>query len=372
MDYAVQFQINIFALMILLVLYLIMKTQAKVKSTGKQLLKAVMAASAAAIIIEPLTWIFDGKQFFGAFTLEYGTNVLLFMMGPILGGLLLSYVDYRLFRSPARLKKKGYYQHASVLTALILLVNVFYPLYFTVDAVTNSYSSGDFKEVHYVVLASMYIYMFFFITKHHKKTNQYVVNIFLLFFALPIAGMIVQLFDSKLYFSWTSTALGILVAYVFLESSSSEEDFLTRLYNRKSYDLHTANLLELQKPFQVILIDLNHFKEINDTYGHDKGDELLIRFAGLLKTVFSKKALVSRLGGDEFMIVLEDTAVYPEKKVQELGQLLLKQKDPFLSRLTFSWGTKTWQPGITQEMMYKAVDKQMYEHKYASKRTDQG
>lgn len=85
MHYLVQFQINIFAIIILIVLFLIIKMKSKVKSFSKQLLNLIMIASAVAIVMEPLTWIFDGMSFFGAFFLEYFTNFILFMMGPKLG-----------------------------------------------------------------------------------------------------------------------------------------------------------------------------------------------------------------------------------------------------------------------------------------------
>ena len=141
-NYWVQFQINIFALMILFALAIIVKEKSKVENYSKKLLKWIMLATAIAIVVEPLTWIFDGKLFFGAYFLEYSTNVILFMMGPILGGLMLCYVDYAIFRASERIIKRHYYMQLSFVTLIILAINVFYPFYFSINKTTNNFSSG--------------------------------------------------------------------------------------------------------------------------------------------------------------------------------------------------------------------------------------
>ena len=127
MRYLVQFQINIFALAILSVLYLIMKTRSKVNSYGKTLFNLIMITTAVAIITEPLTWIFDGELFFGAFFLEYFTNIGLFLIGPIIGGLTMSYVDYSVYKNPKRVQDRLYYLHLSSLSLYVRVYNIFHP-----------------------------------------------------------------------------------------------------------------------------------------------------------------------------------------------------------------------------------------------------
>lgn len=349
--------------MILIVIYLIIKMKSKVKSYGKGLLKLIIIASAVAIVVEPLTWIFDGMQFFGAFFLEYSTNFLLFMMGPILGGLMLSYVDYHIFKDRKRISTRKFYQGISIVTFVVLIINMFYPIYFAVDPVTNSFSSGDYKWMHYLGLASLYIYMFLFVIMNRKRIKFYVINIFLVFFMLPIMGMIVQLFDSRLYFSWTSIVLGILVAYIFLETTSTEEDHLTKLYNRKSYENYVEHLIEADKRFSVILIDLDNFKKINDQYGHNKGDQAIVAFAQVLQKVFHIDSLVSRLGGDEFIVVIDKENLELEKHISNIDRLLKKQEDKIINRLSFSYGYQEYSQEMTADELFMTVDNKMYKDK---------
>lgn len=184
---------------------------------------------------------------------------------------------------------------------------------------------------------------------------------------LPIIGMVVQLFNSRLYFSWTSIVLGILVAYIFLETTSSEEDHLTKLYNRHSYETYLQNLIELNKNFGVILIDIDNFKEINDQYVHAKGDQALIAFAQVLKKVFYTNSLVSRLGGDEFIIVIENIETDVEQYISSINRLLKKHEVQSMNQLKFSYGYQQYSEKMTADELYTKVDKKLYNDKIGTR-----
>ena len=87
-----------------------------------------------------------------------------------------------------------------------------------------------------------------------------------------------------------------------------ERDHLTGLYNRQGLSPRLERALERAKegnaPLAVLMFDLDHFKEVNDTYGHPVGDMALFEFAGLLSDVFVGGPLVGRWGGEEFVAVV--------------------------------------------------------------------
>ena len=88
----------------------------------------------------------------------------------------------------------------------------------------------------------------------------------------------------------------------------SFHDYLTGLYNRAYFEEELLRLdTERNLPLSIIIGDLNGLKMINDTYGHERGDELLIKVAGILKQCFRKSDIISRWGGDEFIILLPST-----------------------------------------------------------------
>ncbi len=86
----------------------------------------------------------------------------------------------------------------------------------------------------------------------------------------------------------------------------SHFDHLTKIFNRRYFMKKLTKILSKSKPFTLLFVDLDKFKSINDTYGHEIGDRLLVETAGRLKSIFRRKSdVVARLGGDEFVVIIE-------------------------------------------------------------------
>jgi diguanylate cyclase (GGDEF)-like protein len=97
----------------------------------------------------------------------------------------------------------------------------------------------------------------------------------------------------------------------------SEHDYLTGLFNRRYFN-QIISELNSTVDISIALIDLDHFKKVNDTYGHSIGDEVLIQVANTMKTVFSENVTIARYGGEEF-VVLFDNVVF--SRVNNLCEL---------------------------------------------------
>ncbi len=99
-------------------------------------------------------------------------------------------------------------------------------------------------------------------------------------------------------------------------------DRLTGVANRSALDYRLASLLDKNQTentsFALLFIDLNKFKPLNDTYGHDKGDQALIETASRIQSILRGQDLVARLGGDEFVVLLHDTS--KRENVKQLVQ----------------------------------------------------
>lgn len=151
-------------------------------------------------------------------------------------------------------------------------------------------------------------------------------------------------------------------------------DVLTDLKNRAWCEKIMQEYQDSHNPVSIINIDLNFFKHVNDTYGHAKGDELLIDFAEILKAAFPQPACVGRMGGDEFIVILDyETEEKLEAKIQNLKKVVTErnQKSAEDKQISFAFGYASNENDKTLSVwkVYEAADHKMYEYKQKYKMT---
>ena len=152
------------------------------------------------------------------------------------------------------------------------------------------------------------------------------------------------------------------------------QDVLTNLKNRAWCEKIMQEYEDSHNPVSIINIDLNYFKHVNDTYGHAKGDELLIHFAEILKAAFPYPACVGRMGGDEFIVILDyETEGELEAKIQNLNKVVTEwnQKTTEDKQISFAFGFASNENDMTRSVwkVYEAADHKMYEYKQKYKIT---
>ena len=150
-------------------------------------------------------------------------------------------------------------------------------------------------------------------------------------------------------------------------------DALTGLHNRRYFDMHLSSLLDQaaqeSKPLSLLVLDIDFFKKINDTYGHDAGDEILRALAGRMRRAVRSVDLVCRLGGEEFVIVMPETALDVAGKVAERVRRAV-EAEPFNVKdgqmavpVTVSIGIADRGSDANPDFIYKSADKALYESK---------
>ncbi len=154
------------------------------------------------------------------------------------------------------------------------------------------------------------------------------------------------------------------------------EDGLTSLGNRRCFDMTLVSEwqrgLRFKQPLSLVMIDIDHFKPYNDTYGHQEGDICLKRVASALRSTLKRQCdIVARYGGEEFIAVLPDTESDGAHQVAERMRHAVDLLDishsssGTLDHVTVSLGVATVIPvaGSLPEFLVKAVDKALYEAK---------
>jgi two-component system, cell cycle response regulator len=148
-------------------------------------------------------------------------------------------------------------------------------------------------------------------------------------------------------------------------------DGLTGMHNRRYFDDAMNEYLDqfrkIDKPIGLMILDLDHFKKVNDTYGHDVGDEVLRQIARCLQEFTRYHDVVARLGGEEFAVVAPNMSRESLFKLADrirhaISSLKIKSGNVTLG-VTMSIGLAIWDHKETAEELYKRADMQLYQAK---------
>ena len=159
---------------------------------------------------------------------------------------------------------------------------------------------------------------------------------------------------------------------LFEASSSMRLDHLTGAFNRKSFDECLPQHVRMQglspEPVTMVMLDIDHFKRINDTFGHPIGDFALKECVKTLQSIYNRSAdFIARIGGEEFAVILPGCDI--NSAVAKAEETLSRaQKDVFVHeghelRFTLSMGIAQLQPQETAEQWLKRADQALYKSK---------
>jgi diguanylate cyclase (GGDEF)-like protein len=153
----------------------------------------------------------------------------------------------------------------------------------------------------------------------------------------------------------------------------SIRDPLTELFNRRFMDetleREMLRATRQSRPLSIILIDIDHFKRFNDTFGHDAGDHVLQSVANLLRTFFRASDICCRRGGEEFAIILPDSSlqnavVRANALRTEVKRLTLSCDNQDLGSITISLGVAGFpEHGSRADTLLKTADRRLYKSK---------
>ncbi|RMF35483.1 MAG: GGDEF domain-containing protein [Alphaproteobacteria bacterium] len=151
-------------------------------------------------------------------------------------------------------------------------------------------------------------------------------------------------------------------------------DHLTGIYNRRYFDEKLAQEIEIarteHRPLSLALCDLDHFKRLNDSWGHSVGDSVLKHFAAIMRNNTKGKDTVARYGGEEFAVILPDTALRDARSVMETIRQVVYSRNFIatsskqrIGHISASFGVTALRPDDTLESFITRADELLYEAK---------
>ncbi len=269
-----------------------------------------------------------------------------------------------------------------IIMGILLIVNCFTGILFYLDD-NGVYCRGSwFVSQYFVSYLYVFITCFRALIKALKPENYTKKELLLTLASFPIAPAvagIIQYIDPELPVACVTLTIATLILYLNSVDQMISLDPLTQLNNRRQFMRYADQKLKAQEgspqedlALYLLLMDVNKFKHINDTFGHVEGDEALIRVAQALKRAcadMKKRANIARYGGDEFIILLEsDQSQEIERLKERIHSILFDLNKEAGSRypLTVSIGVSVVDREKPLKEIIEQADQKLYEEKRRS------
>ncbi len=346
------------------------------KEESQKVFKGLLVCNAMILLADTAVYLLRWHTAPVLMALSHASCVLYFFMHPLFGYFWLSYCVralYPTFKPTLRQKNA-----ALLPLALAGLLTIASPwtgwVYWLTEQ--NRYQRGTLL---WVVMALSCLYWLFsailaflewlYPGRIRERSTYYT----LLFFPIPtILGNFVQLKFYGLPVVWICSAVSLLLLFISLQNDQLSCDHLTGLFNRgqtnKQLAWEISRLKNTEDLLFVIMVDVDHFKGINDQFGHLIGDQALKEVAEILRESCRSKDFVGRFGGDEFIVLGHARRKKEvEELIAEIEQSVARHRRraerPYALSLSTGYSVYRYRDGPTVDRIISAADQAMYDVK---------
>lgn len=373
-----QGDLDFYAFFMLLIILFSSYNKAEGKFINYKIFMLLTTTTMMTLFFEGISWIVDGKVESYWIELNIFINVVFFALNPIPPIFWICYAEYQINENVKRLKKTIIVLSViASLHAILSIVSPYYKLLFFIDE-KNMYHRGPNIVITISLFYIFFSYALFLIIKNRKRIGSRNFRTLLMFQVPIVIGGFLQLFFYGLPLLWTGMSLSILLIYINIQKNEMNTDFLTGVYNRRQFEkklrIKISESLNKDKMFSLLILDLDEFKEINDTYGHNEGDIALETAAIILHDSLRDNDFIARYAGDEFAVildtgnksVLEEIVSRIKNNVKYHNQNSMTDYD-----LSFSIGYDIYDnaKNMNLEEYFMYIDKLMYDEKKKKKQS---
>jgi diguanylate cyclase (GGDEF)-like protein len=359
---------NSLSIILLFIIFIYTKKYGDTESTQNKIYLLIVVTTMYMLFLDSISRL-DGHNGTILPIINKTGNFLLFLSSPAVSSLWVLYVFIYKLKNTKYIKWLFAFIIAIGVTNFIIVVlSLKYSWFYYIDE-QNIYHRGP-----YFIISTLltFILMFFasvivYLKRDRIERKHYYA--LLLFSVPPFVCIALQVLFYGYSFIYNGVALSALVIFLYVQNQDIFTDYLTGVSNRKKLELHLAKMISGSVPdrtFSAIMIDLDNFKTINDTYGHKAGDEALKKAAELLQNSIGKNDLIARYGGDEFCVVLNTcdpnvlNAIVQKIKT-DIKSFNAKNLLPY--KLGLSMGFATYKFGTNVTDFINTIDSFMYDHK---------
>ena len=309
---------NGFALMILLVLLInVKRRQTRFMPHDQQLFVWMLETNLILLMLDAGTVLLNGQTFAGARLLNLICTTGYYAADPIMAYLYIRYCDIKMGVSYEKQHQLQWFYRLPLLINLVLaILSVWHPILFWLNE-QNVYSRAPYLVFSFVLstvllpIALVKVTLYLLRLRRQNRQDPGAVSPdrlipLFLFPIIPLLGTGVQIWFNQITVVWLSTVIALLIIFIGIQNLEIATDGLTGLFNRRQTDTYLQNLLlssSRTPSFTLLMMDMDHFKLINDHHGHIIGDSALRALALVLRTECEPDEFIGRYGGDEFIII---------------------------------------------------------------------
>lgn len=243
----------------------------------------------------------------------------------------------------------------------------------------GKYTQGNMYFLYILIYSILTILSFVQIIVFAKKYQNTKMTLPLGILFLISTNIILKIILVDIKISWLTLTIYFLLFCIYYQNLFYQIDQMTGLLNKAKFLIDSINI---HYPTAILVIDVNNFKSVNDTYGHIAGDVCLSKISKLILTTFKTIGLCYRIGGDEFAIILKQNVLFEitskdeyfstenalKKYIEKLNQSIEVEMKRTPIMRTVSTGFALYNPGMdTIEKVLNDADEQMYNYKKEQK-----
>lgn len=359
---------NIVGIVLIAVLIICNLWRLQSKTPANKNLLAMMFLALSSCLADPISYTMKGLPGFGPKIAVYATSTWLFSANMLTVFFWNRFLAYYLNGSMS--KKTRRLLNATVATGIaILLINLFYPIVFSIDE-NNLYTRKGFY--HFFLTVDYLLVVNSLFTYYKSKMRGGILKFFPIWvYIVPIIiGGFVQSFFYGISVIPTSIAISIAGILASLQNEMIYRDALTGVFNRTYLDYQLKKFAKRPKlKITGIMLDLNDFKRINDELGHSVGDEALIATTRILQKGVGSLGSVVRYAGDEFILLMntqDDEQI--KARIEKILYLFEKYNADNEKKYTLSASIGYHKLDLKNENIdtfINTIDSRMYESKKA-------
>lgn len=303
--------------------------------------------------------------------LNHTGNFMIFALNTVLPSLWMLYVYYQIYHDTKKIKYILYPLIAvGAVNLIIVILTLFFGGYYNIDA-QNIYHRGPLYLISPIMSSSVLLAACIMTIASRKKINRDHFSSLLFFAALPFLGILIQAFVYGYSLTLICVVPSLIIVYLNVQSQTIHTDYLTGANNRKGLEKYLKDKIDTSSPsrtFSAIMLDLDDFKYINDTFGHDTGDTVLRVATKVFRSCIRSRDYIARFGGDEFYIVLDiSNQADLETAVQRINNSIahynLTTDTVFKLGVSMGYAVYNFEEHLSVEQFQKKVDKMMYKNK---------